>query len=157
MYGVKVETYQSNQRGIVAILNYTTSISSDKTVSEIQAKLGNAGAQSVSTQFIKGRPSAIFFALEIGEQLINFRLPCNVQGVLGSLESDSKVPWRLKTTEQAEKVSWRIIKDWVEAQLAIIESGQAQMAEVFLPYAITSNGQTCFERMATNPQLLLGQ
>ena len=48
--------------------------------------------------------------------------------------------------EQARRVAWRILKDWVAAQLAIVEAEQAQMAEVFLPYAVESQtGQTMFQ------------
>lgn len=61
-----------------------------------------------------------------------------------------------KTVEQAKRVSWRIVKDWVEAQLAIIESGQAEMGEVFMPYAVTISGETLFKRLSNEPKLLLG-
>jgi hypothetical protein len=36
------------------------------------------------------------------------------------------------------------LKDWVAAQLAVVEAGAAQMAEVFLPYAMHSEGRTMF-------------
>jgi hypothetical protein len=54
-------------------------------------------------------------------------------------------------------VAWRITKDWVEAQLAIIESQMVTTAQVFLPYAVTSNGQTLYEYIGQNTQLLLGE
>lgn len=141
----------------MAILNYTTKIDPAKTASEIQALLGAKGAQSVSTQYLKGEAVAIYFALDVNGQMINFRLPSNWEGVLRVLKGDRKVPWPLKNEKQAKRTSWRIVKNWVEAQLAIIESGQAQIAEVFLPYAVTSNGQTLYEKLGQSPQLLLGQ
>jgi hypothetical protein len=42
-------------------------------------------------------------------------------------------------------VAWRIIKDWVEAQMAILESQMVQMEEIFLPYMVNRQGQTFFE------------
>lgn len=140
----------------MAILNYTTKIDPNKTVGEIQSILGSKGAKSVSAQYKDGEVVAIFFSIDVHETPINFRLPCNWEGVLRSFKADRKVPRSSETKEQAQRTAWRIIKDWVEAQMAIIESEQAQMAEVFMPYAVTSNGQTCFERLSSEPQLLLG-
>jgi hypothetical protein len=65
-------------------------------------------------------------------------------------------PWQT-TEEHARDVSWRIIKDWVEAQMAIIETCMVTTARVFLPYAVTKNGQTVYEYFAGNTQLLLGE
>lgn len=49
------------------------------------------------------------------------------------------------TYEQAERVAWRIIKDWIEAQMAILESKQVVFEEIFLPYMLNNKGQTFFE------------
>jgi hypothetical protein len=49
------------------------------------------------------------------------------------------------------------VKDWVEAQLAIIETRMVTTAQVFLPYAVTTNGQTLYEYIGQNTQLLLGE
>lgn len=146
----------------MAILNYTTKIDAAKTVGEIQSILGAKGAKSSSAQYEGREPVAIFFSIDIKGEPVNFRLPSNWQGVLAAIKRDRTVKqkmindYKLHTPEQAKRVAWRIVKDWVEAQLAIIESGQAEMAQVFMPYAITANGQTCFERLSQNPQLLLG-
>jgi hypothetical protein len=66
------------------------------------------------------------------------------------------IPPRFREKVQAKRTAWRIVKVWVEAQMAIIDCGQAEMAEVFLPYAITETGQTLFQRIQQNPKYLLG-
>ena len=74
------------------------------------------------------------------------RLPANVDAV-------HKVLIRQKIKcdrEQAERVAWRIVKDWVEAQMAILESEMVQMEEIFLPYMIGASGQTFFEAYQNN-------
>lgn len=38
--------------------------------------------------------------------------------------------------EQARRVAWRILKDWIEAQIALLESGMVEMEEIFLPYML---------------------
>lgn len=123
------------------ILNYTTSIAPGKTVGEIQQILAKAGARQINIQYDdKGQPDAMSFTVPVGSLFVMFRLPCNWKGVLLRLRQE-KVKRSLQTEEQARKVSWRIIKDWVEAQLAIIESGQAELAQVFLPYAVAGDGE----------------
>ncbi len=129
----------------MAILNYTTKINPAKTVGEIQEILAKHGACSVSTDFDKGMPVAIRFSVAVGDEILNFRLPSNHQGVYRALCKDAAVPKQYKTQEQSQRVAWRIVKDWVEAQMAIIESGLALLPEVFLPYALAPNGQTLFE------------
>ena len=57
------------------------------------------------------------------------------------------------TYEQACRVAWRIIKDWLEAQMALIQTQQADLAEIFLPY-LTSGNQSFYEYVRSNNFLL---
>ncbi len=57
---------------------------------------------------------------------------------------------------QAVRTAWRIVKDWVEAQMALVETKMASTTEVFLPYAIGRDGKTMFQKVVENPQFLLG-
>lgn len=132
----------------MAILNYTTSISSEKSAMEIQQKLVKASAHAVLSEYEDGILSHISFKIETKHGEMAFRLPANIDGVLRALQRDSKVPKAQKTREQAARVAWRIVKDWVEAQLAIIEADMATLPQVFLPYMQTQQGTVyeCFER-----------
>ena len=58
--------------------------------------------------------------------------------------------------DQAERVAWRIVKDWVAAQMAILESEMVQMDEIFLPYMLNDKGQTLFQCYRQN-QLSIGE
>jgi len=58
--------------------------------------------------------------------------------------------------EQAERVAWRIIKNWVDAQMAILETQMVQFDEIFLPYMLNSKGQTFFQ-MYQQKQLTEGE
>ncbi len=66
------------------------------------------------------------------------------------MQNNKKVPRHRCNQEQAQKVAWRITKDWVAAQLAIVEAKLAEMAEVFLPYAITKTGNTLYKELSNN-------
>ncbi|HWT01130.1 MAG TPA: hypothetical protein VN256_12855 [Pyrinomonadaceae bacterium] len=137
------------------ILNYTTKVNEHKTIGEIQKALVAKGALSVMTDYTpSGTPAAVTFTINVNGTPIRYRLPSDVDGVLRAMQRAKGVPYRLQTREQAVRVCWRILKDWIEAQLAIIEAGQAELAQVFLPYALNSEGQTLFEYFRDNPRLL---
>lgn len=140
------------------LLNYTTTISADKSIAEISRALSKVGARRVLYDYdAKGNIVALSFEIILNEQSIGFRLPTTWEPVLKVLERDNKVPRSLKTQEQALRVAWRITKDWVEAQVAYIETMMVTTAQVFLPYAVTKNGQTLYEYIASDPRLLLGE
>lgn len=124
------------------ILNYTTSIDTHKTGAEISAMLARHGASAIATFYANGVASGIGFAIMTDQGSRDFRLPANAEGVLAKLRGNRSVPARLKTPEQAARVAWRILKDWVEAQLAIIEAGMVALDEVMLPYMVGPSGET---------------
>lgn len=140
------------------LLNYTTKIDADKTAGEISKILRGIGASSILTDYDPTGEfiSALSFKVNLAGQEISFKLPCDWQPTLAVLQNDLKVPQRLCTQEQAVKVSWRIIKDWVEAQAALIETKMVSTVQVFLPYAMVGPNQTLYEKVAGNPQFLLG-
>lgn len=141
----------------MAILNYTTKINSAKTIAEIQSILGSKGATHVSVEYANGRATAVLFGLKVGIGNVNFKLPCNVQGVSDALRLDKR-PTIARDREQCERIAWRIVKDWVEAQMALVEAGQAEIAEVFFPYVIQSNDQTMFQAFKSQAlQLAAGE
>jgi len=142
----------------MSLLNYTTKIDADKSAGEISKALRKVGATSVLTDYDPTGEfiTALSFKLNLNGQEVSFRLPCDWEPVLEILKRDPKVPGSKCTQEQAVRVAWRIVKDWVEAQAAIIETRMVSTVQVFLPYAVVANGQTLFEKMAQNPQMLLG-
>lgn len=136
------------------LLNYTTEIESIRTAGEIMGLLAAKGAQAIMIDYNNGEPVGLSFKILVNGQEVYFKLPCNVEGAYQAM-CRMKIPPRYVNPGQAKRTAWRIVKNWVEAQMAIIDCGQAQMAEVFLPYAITSNGQTLFQRAFTDPGRLL--
>jgi hypothetical protein len=141
----------------MAILNYTTSIESEKSIFEIQKCLVKHGANKIITDYNLNVPTSVTFCLILNGNTVDFSLPANASGVLRAMKNDRKVPRSKCTEEQAQRVAWRIVKDWVEAQMAIVEAQLADMVEVFLPYAITKSGTTLYKEIQSNGTLLLGQ
>jgi hypothetical protein len=139
----------------MAIANYTTTINQNKTIGEIQEMLASHGVENISVSYIAKQPIGIEFVVDVGKgQLIPFRLPCKWEGVLQCLR-DENVQQKYRNEQHARRVAWRITRDWIRAQLAIIEAGQAKLIEVFLPYAVNQDGRTIFETFADNGFLAL--
>lgn len=140
----------------MAILNYTTKIDHYTTISEIQRCLASRGAQKIIIDNnSEGLPISISFMILWNERPIAFKLPCNFEGVLRAMSRNKKVSKSLCTNEQALRVGWRIVKVWIEAQMAIVEAEVATMAEVFLPYAISKDGKTLYDYVSNNQSTLL--
>ena len=132
----------------MAISKYTTSIDAGKTVGEIQQFLSAHGAKKIVMDYDDDNlPCSITFMAIVNDSPMYFALPSKYQGVLKAMEKDKNVPRKLCTKEQALRVSWRIIKDWVVAQMSIIEAELASMPEVFLAYAVTKDGDTFFKKL----------
>lgn len=129
------------------ILNFTTKIDAWKTCSEVQQILSKHNVTHISIKNEGSFPVALSFSIDYNGQPLNFLLPCNHAGVLSCLKRDKKVPNSSKNIEQALRTSWRIIKDWVEAQMAIVEAELAPIQEVFLPYLVNSTGQTLSDKI----------
>lgn len=146
----------------MALLNYTTKIDPDKTAAEISKILSMHGASAVMTEYDKedGSVTALSFKVQSGERSIGFRLPCDWQPVLHVLVeqweagkiSQSREPERT----QAVRVAWRIVKDWCEAQMALVETQMVTTQQVFLPYAMMRDGRTLSEHVE-DKLILIGE
>lgn len=139
------------------VMNYSTTIAATKTVSEMQQMLAEHGAQRIAVDYNGGSPAALTFSYETSFGPKIFTLPINVEAMRRLLiEKDRK--GQLKTglkavrtsREQAERVAWRIMKDWLAAQLAIIEAGMTSLDEVMLPYLRVSESHTLYQSFVAN-------
>lgn len=132
----------------MALLNYTTSIEVHKTLGEIQKTLVTHGARKIMYDYDdNGHVLSLCFSITTSDGDKGIRLPANVPAIFEVLKQQKKAG-KIKTNPdyaQAERVAWRIVKDWVEAQMAILEAQMVQIDEIFLPYMINKNGQTFFQ------------
>jgi len=138
------------------IKNYTTSIAEEKTVAEIQMLLAVKGAKTIQIEYDeKARPTAVSFIIVIQGIPIPFQLPCNFEGVYKAMVKEY-AQWQARnrfernpeSKNQARRIAWRIVKDWVAAQMALVEAEQATLAQVFLPYAMVNGNSrlTMYDR-----------
>lgn len=143
----------------MAILNYTTTVDSFKTVSEIEYILMKHKAKSIMKNYEGESITGLSFLIDTGIQQIPVKLPVKVDECLKVLKKEKKENPRKQikdTRDQAERVAWRILKDWVEAQMALLDIEMVRFEEIFLPYIETGNGQTVYERLEEKKFLLEG-
>ena len=145
----------------MAIKNYTTDIPVNKTVSEIHLMLADHGAKRILFDYgADSKVTAISFTIETptGEQAV--RLPANVERVREVLRQQKNNPRNRNRSQiddsrdQAERVAWRIVKDWLAAQLAILETKMVDVQQVFLPYFLNRQGQTLYEVYSSGALML---
>lgn len=123
----------------------TTRISDANTVAEIQKLIAGRGAKRVIVEYEGSRVAAVDFQYTVNGVDVPFRLPCRWHAVMQKLKQGRRRPRANDSFEDwARRVAWRQILRWVEAQLALIDTGMTTVQEVFLPYAITvgPNGRT---------------
>lgn len=143
----------------MAILNYTTTVDAFKTVSEIEYILMKHNAKSIMKNYDGESITGLSFLIDTGMQQIPVRLPAKVDECLEVLKKEKRENPRKQirdTRQQAERVAWRILKDWVEAQMALLDIEMVRFEEIFLPYIETNTGQTVYERLEERQFLLEG-
>lgn len=120
---------------------------------EIQALLARHGARMVLTEYDgKGTATGISFALDTAFGRQAFRMPANVEGIWRVMQRqgrDGKLQRRFVTEAQAQRVAWRILRQWLAAQLELIAAEMVRAEEILLPYLIVDreSRQTLYEAM----------
>lgn len=140
------------------LLDYTTSVPVSRTIAQIQARLVEHGARAVMMEYDdRGRIKSLAFKVIMPNGDLPIRLPIDTAATLKVLQrqyANREIPGRYANEDHAYRVAWRIIKDWVEAQMSLLETEMVKMQEIFLPYVITPGGQTIYEVMAGKNFLL---
>lgn len=143
----------------MAILNYTTQIDAFKTVSEIEYILMKHKAKSIMKNYEGESISGLSFLIDTGRQQVPVKLPVRIDECLKVLQKEKQRGTKnIKATrEQAERVAWRILKDWIESQMALLDIEMVKFEEIFLPYIELQGGQTIYEKLERQQFLIVQQ
>lgn len=141
----------------MALKNYTTKINANKTIGEIQEILAKHKAKAILTEFDdEGEAMSLSFKVESTKGEIGIKLPANIEKVCHVLKKQKEKNNQIcDTKEQAKRTAWRNLKDWIDIQMALLETEQVEMEEIFLPYMVNRNGQTLYQAFQNN-QLMIG-
>jgi len=137
----------------MALKNYTSGISAERSIDFIEQKLVAHGAKQILKIYNdENQVSGLCFNILVDDQLLPFKLPARVDQceriLLGNLSSRARPETKKQTPSQAARTAWKILADWIEAQMAMIELAQVEITEIFLPYLYDAKSkQTCFEKL----------
>ena len=134
----------------MSIANYTTTVSAEKTAGEIMSMLAKHDATNISITYEDSVAVGMTFTLSTEFGPRSFQLPVRANGVAAAMQNDGNVPQRFRTMGQASRVAWRIARDWLRAQLALIDAGLSSMDEVMMPWMLSDGGQTMFDAYQRN-------
>ena len=139
--------------------NYTTNIESSKSISEIIDFIVDVGATDISQSYENKECVAIRFIITERGQSIIYKLTANPDAAYQILIRERKrinTAVREKVMKQAYKTAWRILRDWIHAQCALIQLGQATPVQLFLSYAYDpSTNSTVYDRLQSGDLKLL--
>ena len=147
-------------------LNYTTAIPARRTAGECIDLLAEAGAHAVSVTYTDREPAGLAFRLDTAGGRRDFTLPVDSAAMQAVLRKELRENRphvsraaldRMLTAGHARDVAWRVVRDWLEAQLALIAAQMASLDQVMLPYLEVGAGETLYERyLAASGQLAIG-
>ena len=143
----------------MALKNYTSG--GKNTFEKIQNILASHGANKIMFDYKNdGTLEAITFGLNIDGKQMGFKLPAMLENVVQILYGGEDRWGRPKKItaaqrEQAYRTAWANIRDWIDAQMALVETKQVKIHHVFLPFAVMKDNRTLAEHFETNPNFLL--
>src|SRR5213083_1226287 len=107
------------------------------TFEKIQNILAVHGANKIMYDYnTDGTLKAITFGFDINGQQAGFRLPALVENVTEILYGGTDRYGRTKKItnsqrDQAYKTAWANIRDWIDAQMALVDTRQVKLEQVF--------------------------
>lgn len=127
----------------------TTEVPAARSASEIVAELVNAGASSINTDYTNGKIVGIRWVMKVNGRDVWFDMPARVEPVYQMLYARGGDSYRWneeKNREQAERIAWRQLLRWVQAQNALIQCKMAEAGEVYMAYAVApGSNRTMFQ------------
>lgn len=137
--------------------NYTSQTPASRSIASIEQRLARFGARQIMKEYDgEGRCEKISFMLEErrGDRVIPvfYKLPAQLaacqERMLQDLSPRAKDETRKKIPIQAERTAWKILDDWVGAQLAMVELAQVEIQQIMLPYAYDpASDKTVWDRV----------
>ena len=127
----------------MAFKNTYTSEPLDSMVAKIQKTLVAHKAQKIMFDYSDtGELTGLSFGIMVGEKMLGIKLPARVEECTAILETEGLI--NPNKQNHALRVAWANIRDWVMAQMAMIDLDMVKMEEVFLPY-ILDGDKTVYE------------
>lgn len=122
--------------------NYASTSALPNIFNAIDKTLTTHGAKQITKDYDQqGRIKAISFIITTKKGDLGVKLPARFDQVQRIFDEQGV---RYKP-EQPYRTAWATIRDWVDAQMALIDWEMVKLEEVFLPYMKDHDGRTYFE------------
>jgi hypothetical protein len=159
-----VIAYEKQKKGQTKmnIKNYTSSVSIINSINRIEFRLSQAGATHIAKTYEKERPTGMIFQIPVNGFPLTFKVPSKVDKVYEYMLKQRKSPPTQSAKEtvrqQADRTAWKILADWVDIQVSLIEINHVETIEAFLQYTYDGReDKTLFEKMKQENFKLLNQ
>jgi len=160
--------------------NYTSNVPVSQTIYRIEQVLIRCGVSGITKEYAangSGDILAITFQIKESDDkpVYTVRLPADKEAALNALwlnyvngdklvGDGSRLAWnsyKKKTkrdfADQAARTAWKIVQDWVEVQMSMIQMQQADTLQVFMPY-LWNGRETLYQIAKTSGvRALLGE
>lgn len=115
--------------------NYTSSVPVCRTVSYIEQRIAGFGATHVAKEYgANSTIKAIQFMIARDGKSHIIKLPANPDSVFAVMRKQFPSRNIEQLRQQAERTAWKLMQDWIDVQLSLIQTNQAETLQVFLPY-----------------------
>ncbi len=143
------------------IKNYTSGVPPERSISHIEKVLVYHGAKNIFKNYESGNLTGFAFVIRNNGKDIPFKIPARIDRVENRLKETIKKPRKGtmdRVKDQAERTAWKLLADWVDIQMALVDLDQVEIIEVFLPYAYdAAKNQTLFDKVKDGSLKLLTQ
>lgn len=142
------------------IKNYTSSVPVSRSVSHIEDCLVRHGAKNIMKMYDADKKlESLCFILPVDGKDIPFKIPANVTQCENILRASIRRPkpgTLERIADQAERTAWKLMSDWVDIQMSLIELKQVELLQVFLSYVYyPAEKMTYFEKLKDGGMKLL--
>jgi hypothetical protein len=118
-------------------------MSINRIFANVQKMLVGAGARKIMFEYDDGGLAVgITFIVNTPKGEFPVKLPVRLEKIKKVFERDDVY---YKDEMQPYRTGWKNIHDWIDAQLALLDTEMVRLEEIFLPYMATPDGKTYFE------------
>ncbi|MCK4821369.1 hypothetical protein KA005_36725, partial [bacterium] len=112
------------------------------------------GASHIMKEYSGEDPIMLTFGIVTEHGQIAVKLPIKIDKIMAIFKhqvNEGLLMQKYYSGEWAEKqaarVGWRIIKDWIDSQITMINIDQAKLEQIFLPYVVVDADTTVYDAL----------
>ncbi len=129
--------------------NYTTEVPASRSIDNIIKLLVEFGARNIMQEYNDQQKCiSVSFILEMQGMKLPFKMPAKVKNCFVWLKKKKPNSKDALLLQQAERIAWKQMHEWVYLQLCAIELDQLESLEAFFPYLFDiKDNKTYYERL----------